>query len=209
MYHLQGDLKRAEQFFNPAEELTQNHPTFTIKVLCSRPGLQHWELLLNQIESGLQAGKSVAAQIKDLTLRLDKSEQFNRQKHVARVTKALTSLARGSLALLCATYGISMGSTSNTPESAALKHFAEAIDTFRACQHSWMLPQVLLRRAKLFREVFQDPRAASLDLDEAKALADGLNLPQVKLACAIEAAKLHANTETGAAAAQHGRELLR
>ena len=191
-------------------------------VLCSRPGFQHWELLLDQIDAARGHGKSADARIEQLVGYLVHSEEFHQRQHVAGVSRALTYLARGRLAVICAVHRRPMpkiggdadaGPGERDPPEAtgvALIELARAIATFRDHQHAWMLPLVLLERARLYREVLSDPRNAGLDLDEARGLAEGLGLPLMQIACAIEEAQLGRGASASAGEwTTRARELLK
>ena len=216
--HMGGALIEAGSSFALAQQLTaklsEADERFTSPVLCSRPGFQHWEILLDQIDSALLHREPADDRINQLVGYLQHSEAFHARGHVAGVSLALTCLARGRLAVICAIHRRPMpklGSEAGDLREAtgvALIELARAIATFREHQHAWMLPLALLERARLYREVLGDPRNASLDLDEVSALADGLGLPLMQIACAIEEAQLRHGTTAGQEAADRAQRLL-
>lgn len=203
--HLLGDLGAAAAAFEAAEahtaRLARSREQFMTPVLCSRPGYQHWLLLLDQLESTPDhEPATVADRIEHLRVRLAYAADFDQREHVAGVSRGLTYLARGRLATLCALRrwpGPSFD-TSPDPGSRALVDFAQAIAVFRAHQHVWMLPPALLARARLHRTVLGDPVAARLDLDEARALSDGLGSPPLQSACVSEEEALSRGTASSA-----------
>lgn len=181
--HLRGHRDDARRDFENAESTL--HET-KAPFLFSRPGHQYLMLLLDDIEDSWRAGQVPGpAALEPVKERLAAARKRHRDPTIAPVSRALDAFAEGRLANLELEIELARGGDTSTSRRAAMSGLALAVSTFRSRHHLWMLPQALCERARM-RRLLQDPVNASLDLDEAQALAEEFHLPFDLGACLLE-----------------------
>lgn len=198
--HLRGDLDGARRDFEDAERPLKGT---SAPFLFSRPGFQYWTFLVDEVERRWRGGQPPdEAALTRLRARLADAADQHADPSIAPVSVGLDALAAGRLANLEIEIGRRLGDDPSQARRAAMSKVGLAVAVFRSQHHLWMLPQALCERARM-RRLLEDPVSASLDLDEAEALATNLCLPLDRIACLAERANLCVAIGRGPEAGAH------
>lgn len=188
IHHLRGDLDSARNDFEKARKMVEQSTrgdSAEVSHLFSRPGYYYWIFLLAELRDrreGASTDQQRADKVGALAEQLEYARRWHRNDGtVACVSRALDSVARGQLLLLCHEQGLPcpkslLGHEPGRVDEKAFAALGAAIHVFRANQHLWMLPEALRARVRAYKALTDslmesptDSRGASFDERDAAA----------------------------------------